>query len=183
MKNITLLLLISLIITSCGSDNLTNSKAKDIINKCLEEKPDQRFATIKTGEVLVDPSSKTSMEKVEVYKKLEQEGYLTFTLTNKKNAIYTGAKFYNLSLSEKASKYINQSKKNGDYVMLKSFRYVVDEVIEVQEIPAFNGAKVKVKYKAIDISPFVILPSGTVRENYTKTLDFKKTNNGWKYCD
>ena len=46
-----LLTLITLLFISCGSDNLSNSNAKDIISKCLETNPEQRTQSFNIGKV------------------------------------------------------------------------------------------------------------------------------------
>lgn len=183
MKKIVLTTLVVFIISACGSDKLTNSKAEKIINICLDKKPIQRYGNIKTGEILIDMSGEPHRQKVKLYKKLEDEGFLTFKLTGKKSSIYKGAKFYNLTLMDKAKEYIDPSKTSGDYYMLYAYRYEVDEVIEIQETPSFNIASVKVKLKAVDITPLSILPGANLQTERIETYQFKKTDSGWKYCD
>lgn len=177
--------MIAIIITamSCGSDNLSNSKAKKILNNCLESKPEQRFSYLKTGEVLISPSSEVSMEKFKNLEKLADDGYITMNLTTKKNAIWKEAKFYNVELTKKATEYIKKSSKTGGNITLNSHRYVVDEILEIHETPSYNIAKVKVQFKATDMTPFAILSSNSKKEFWTKTLKFTKTNDGWKHCD
>ncbi len=169
--------------TSCGSDNLSNSKAKKILNNCLKAKPKRHFSYLKTGEVLISPSSQVSMEKLKNLEKLSDDGYITLNLTTKKNAIWKEAKFYHVELTKKATKYIEGSSKTGGNLTLKSHRYVLDEVLEIHETPSYNMAQVKVRFKVTDITPFAILSESSKRKPWTKTLKFTKTNNGWKYCN
>lgn len=184
MKNITLLIVFSITVLSCGSDNLSSSKAKKIINECLELKPEQKFNTLMIGEVLISVASKDSKKKIESYKKLANDGYLKVTLTNKKNKIWKEAQFYNVELTEKAKPYIYKpSKMTEKTVYMKSHQYIVDEILEIHETPATNTARVKVKYKLVDTTPFTNLIRTSPKESITKTLKFTKTNDGWKYCD
>ena len=90
---------------------------------------------------------------------------------------------FNIKLTKKGQKHVVEGRENKSNVTVNTFRYEVDKVLEVQEIPAMNGAKVKVQYEGVDITPFAILSPKGPAEFWIKTLQMKKTSNGWKYCD
>jgi len=184
MKKILLMGIMLLAIVSCDSGELTKSKAKKIINKCLEINPEQKSIPVMIGESLISVGSVDSKNKIENYKKLADEGYLKVTLTDKKNNIWKETQYYSVELTEKAKPYLYKpSKMTETLAFLKTYQYVVDEILEIHEVPAVNTAEVKVQYKLADITPFATLNIGNPKETITKTLKFTKTNDGWKYCD
>ena len=182
-----LIILLGLSAVSC-SDNLSNSKAEKIISKCLDQKPEQRNVSIPLRKKIYSEQSKKDLAK---YQQLQEDGYLDISPVEKEKTTNNDAftawrnQFdeYDIKITKKGEKYIDNAPENGDFVMMKTFRYEVDEVLEVQEIPAANSAKVKVQYKAVDITPFASLSSKDPSEYWVKTRTMKKTSNGWKFCD
>ena len=201
MKNIhcQLFLAISLILTSCGSDKLSNRKAENIIEDCLEKEPEKRTVTIRTDRVSL------VAEALENYKSLADEGFIDLEplhnnakkpkkLSNdpldkwryesklkEYNSLYKNA--YTVKLTNKAQKYIDEALENSKTVTMKTHAYEVDEVLEVQEIPSMNVASVKVRFKPTDITPFSILLRKDIDEFLVKDINMARTSNGWKYCD
>ncbi|WP_417601281.1 hypothetical protein [Owenweeksia hongkongensis] len=197
-----LLLLLSLFfLCSCGSDNLSNSKAEDIIEDCLEKEPLQQKARLQLNQARIEEND------IEKYKKLADEGVIELEeikaeKDSEENNVSDNndpleqwrreaekrrneriAPNYIIKLTSKGKKHITEGDANNDYVIVNIFKYVVDEVLEVQEFPAMNGAKVKVQYEADDITPFAVLSPRNPSELIIKDLTMKKTSNGWKYCD
>ena len=66
----TTFILLTILFVSCGSDNLGNSKAADIISDCLDDNPIQRTAVLKINKAQI---TKNDLEK---YKKLADEGVI-----------------------------------------------------------------------------------------------------------
>ena len=195
-------LLIILVLYSCSSDNLSNSKAEKIISECLEKEPLQRSVSIQLN------NTQISGDNISKYEKLKEEGYIEMTSTkpNLTKPVKKGndplaewryeaelkryhrnldrnKNNYDIKITKKAKKYIENATENSDWVKTKTFKYEVDKVLEVQEIPSLNSAKVKVRYKATDITPFAVLASKDPAEFLVKDLNMTKTSNGWKYCD
>lgn len=200
-----LLLTIIIAISSCGSDQLSNSKAKNIISDCLEKEPIQKIAVIYLNNTRIDDKNRAK------YEKLADDGFIE--MVSKKTAkpkpvkkkynlndplekwryeaalklyereLQRNKNTYDIKLTSKAQKYIENAPENGNLVKLKTFTYEVDKVLEVQEIPAMNAAKVKVQYKADDVTPFAVLSSKDPSEYLIDDLNMIKTSNGWKYCD
>lgn len=193
-----------LVIYSCGSDNLSNSKAKKIISECLEKEPIKRSISLQVNTARFLESIKDS--DFSKYEKLKEDGFIEMVpakINAKKpvkgksndplsqwryeaelrryNRNYKNA--YDVKLTDKAEKYIENAPKNSNNVKMKAFIYEVNKVLEVQEIPAMNTAKVKVQYKAVDVTPFAILSRKDPSEFWVKDLTMTKTSNGWKYCD
>ena len=183
MKKIILITILVFIIVACGSDNLSNSKAKGIISDCLKTKPEQRTANFRIGK---STFSKQDHDQalLQKYIKLAEDGYLEMKLIKEITKGWNkGTKEYSIKLNEKALKYMEDVPENGGNASAKTYNYKVDKVLEVQEKPALNMAIVKVQYKAEDITPFAILSRKDPSEFWIKDLNMVKTSNGWKYCD
>lgn len=200
MKNL-LLLLVSLAILSCGSDNLSNSKAEDIIEDCLEKTPEKRTVMLNIDQIVFG----TDEERLKKYQKLEEDGFIEMKLIDTKAEIKKpnakndplaqwryeaemrraerNKNTYNVKITNKSKKYIDDAPEGRNWITMKTFIYEVDKVLEVQEIPAMNAAKVKVQFKAEDITPFAILSAKDPTEFWVKDVNMTKTSNGWKYCD
>lgn len=184
MKKTLLITISFFVLLSCSSDELTKSKAKKIINACLEQKPEQKSVTIMTGEVLIGLGSQNTKDRIEGYKKLADQGFLKVTLTNKKNPIWKETKYYHVELTDKAKPYIYKiPKATQKSVFMNSYKYVLDNILEIHETPATNTARVKAQYKLADITPFAAIKLTPPKETIIKTLKFTKTSDGWKYCD
>lgn len=182
MKNI-LLLLIFIALYSCGSDNLSNSKAEDIITECLEKEPLQRSTsfTIKKATFGIKDHD---LELLQKYLKLKEDGFIEMELIKEITKGWRkGYKEYSIKLNEKAMVYLNEVPENGQTAYAKTFRYEVEKVLEVQEKPSLNTAIVKVQFKAVDITPFSVFSPKDPTEFWIKDLKMTKTSNGWKYCD
>ena len=201
IKNTTWLFVLAFI-CSCGSDNLSNSKAEDIISDCLDKEPEKRTATLNINQVTFG----TNNDKLERYKELEEDGFIEMEQIDMKSKIKKSKpnandplaqwryeaelrraernkNTFKVTITKKAEKYIDEAKENSNWIKMKAYSYEVDEVLEVQEIPSLNSSKVKVKYEAVDITPFAILSKKDPSEFWIKDITMTKTSNGWKYCD
>lgn len=182
MKTIySLLILIALI--SCGSDNLSNSKAEKIISKCLDAKPEQRTANFKIGKATFRDKD-YDQDLLNKYTQMVEEGFMEMELIKEVTKGWNkGSKEYEIKLTQKALEFMEQLPEQGNLAVAKTFKYEVDEVLEVHETPATNTAEVKVNFKASNVTPFAIFSRKDPSEFWIKTLRFSKTSNGWKYCD
>ena len=177
------LLTVLLFLQSCGSENLSNSKAEKILNHCLEKEPEQRTANFRIGKATFSQQEQ-DQELLEKYLKLKEDGYLEMELLKEfEKGWRKGTKEYKVGLTDNALEFMDQIPETGHIAIAKAFKYAVDEVLEVQEMPSTNTATVKVRYKAIDITPFSIFSRKDPKEFYIDDLLMKKTSNGWKYCD
>lgn len=182
MKNL-LLFIISIMFFSCNSENLSNSKAENIISSCLEKKPLQRNVPLTIGKATFSAQD-FDVELLQKYIKLKEDKYINMEIIKEFTKGWRkGTKEFNIKLTEKAMEYMQEVPENGKTAYAKTFRYEVDKVLEVQEIPSLNSAKVKVQYKAVDITPFAILSRKDPSEFWIEDLKMTKTSNGWKYCD
>lgn len=182
MRKITALLILTLFLSSC-SDNLSNSKAEGIIIECLEKEPYRKTVKFQYGERLILNKDKEEFEKL---KKLEEDGLLKIDSLGVKTVPYYGKyQNYNIELLEKSKEYIiEQTELNKNlYVELLAFEYKVDEVKEVHEIPSLNEAEVRTNFKKVNITPFSILSNENTSDFKIRKLSFKKTSNGWRYCE
>ncbi|WP_051336118.1 hypothetical protein [Aquimarina latercula] len=182
MIKTTALLCIFLVLISCDKGELSKNKAKKLIEKCESNPYLNDYSLLDLGRV----NFRYDKKKKEKYDKLVAEGLLSMTGTGKKLEV---------SLSEKGKTYVttkdvaNDSdkfmgalfgKSKGAYVRLAT--YTIDEILEIQEIPQFNAANVRVKFKVEEKTPFFILGPDKDRNTFIKNLEFRKTTDGWKYC-
>jgi len=194
MKDLIFIFIIGLFLTSCGSDNLSNSKAAKIIAKCLKENPKPGQELFKTGEVKFYYEKKDDSKKLAFLKKLVAKGYLKMdSVKASKRHKYT---IYNVSFTDKSKDYVlesegggfgfdsffSSSKNKSKTATVKTFDRSVDKVKEVHERPSFNAAEVTVIYKKQNKTPFFEL-SRDKTDFITKKVTFRKTSNGWQYCD
>ena len=182
MKKTILITILGLMTISC-SDNLSNSKAENIIIECLEKEPYRKTVKFQYGERLIYNRDKEEFEKL---KELEKDGLLKIDSLGVKKVRYYGKyQNYNIELLEKTKEYvIEQTESDKElYVELLAFDYEVDEVQEVHEIPSLNAAEVRANFKKVNITPFSILSNDNASDFKIRELSFKRTSNGWRYCE
>lgn len=182
MKNTLIIILLSSITFSCSNpDVLSKSNAEDIINACMEK--EDYFATIPVdlgNDVVLTQRGRKFTNA------LAEKGFVTYTKVKGKYNITQNK----VELTDKGKKLVlkQEKKRNeyggGEYILarFKSCDYIVSEIIEIQEIPAYNAAKVKVKFEKQNKTEIAFLdPNET--EFWTVEIGLKKTTDGWKYCD
>lgn len=127
----------------------------------------------------------SGIEMMGFYNHLKEEGVISFELLDESPSDFfeTTEMKYEVRLTKKGLRYIKNEERSDNNFRVLLYRYVVDEVKEVQEIPAMNTAKVQVVYKPTDFSPFYVSLEEEGDLSMEKTLDFRKTSNGWVYCD
>jgi len=173
--------LLGLLLYSCGSDKLSNSKAKDIISDCLEKTPQQRQANLTLGKATFSTQD-YDLKLLQNYIKLKEDGLIEMKMIREITKGYRkGSKEYDIKLTDDALDHIIES--NDRSAKVKTFTYVVDEVLEVREFPANNTAKAKVKFETKNVTPFAVLSPKDPTEFWIKDFKLTKTSNGWKYCD
>ena len=182
MKNVLLLVTLFLLISSCGSDTLSNAKAEKILEDCLETEPEQRTVSFRIGKATFRDND-YDKELLGKYVQLVEQGYMEMKLVRELKSRYNKGKEYDITLAEAALDFMEKVPEKGGNAKAEAFKYVVDEVLEVQEIPSLNSAKVKVKYQLDDRTPFAIFFAGEPQEFWIDDISMKKTSNGWKYCD
>lgn len=181
MKNIIFTMLL-ILICSCGSNNLSNSNAEEILEECLKKNPEQRIASFRIGKATFRDTD-YDKELLGKYAQLAEDGYLTMEFVRELKSRYNKGKEYSIDLTEKALEYMEKVPEKGGNVKAKAFTYEIEEVLQVQEIPSLNSAKVKVKYKADNKTPFIIFYGKNLQDFWIDDLSMNKTSNGWKYCD
>ncbi len=179
----TIIVLISLfLITSC-SDELSNSKAEKIINECLEGSPYRETVKFQYGRRTIFNRDKEEFSRL---KEIEEKGFLKIDSIGIKKVRYYGKYTeYQIELTDKSKEYIVEQteKDKKSYVEIKVFDYELDEVKETHEVPSLNIAEVRVNYRKINITPFVSLSKVNQTDFKIQKLTFRKTSNGWRYCD
>lgn len=178
MKQYILLSITLVLLASCGSDNLSNSKAVDILGDCLAANPEQRTTKFRIGKATFSKQDQ-DQALLQNYLKLADEDYLEMELIKEVTKGWSkGSKEYAIKLTEKSLEFMEEVPEKDGNATAKTFQYQVDEVLEVHETPATNTAEAKVNFKAVDITPFAILS----RKDPTEFLGVKtkilKTSNG-----
>lgn len=176
-----LTILLSVLLTSCSSDKLTKQKVKDLYKECHEKgKTQYAEKKISLGDEALLNSRLAFYNTEENYNKLKEQGLINF---EKLNSSFMGYPYYRISLTEKGKTYISRVVKKK--TMMRCFSLELDEVKEIHEIPAQNIATIKVTFKKVDKTPFMIFMSEKSRNTdiIEKTIGLKKTNDGWKLCD
>lgn len=180
-----LTILLSVLLTSCSSDKLTKQKVKDLYKECHEKgKTQYAEKKISLGDEALLNSRLAFYNTEENYNKLKEQGLINF---EKLNSSFMGYPYYSISLTEKGESYISRvvKKKTSTKTMMRCFSLELDEVKEIHEIPEKNIAMIKVTFKKVDKTPFMIFMSEKSKNNdiIEKTIGLKKTTDGWKLCD
>lgn len=183
--------LIFLILTSCSSDELTKSKAENLIRECEEKtgKPDINTTSFDYGRIEVVSYGNTKYDsKMKIYTKYKEMGLITIdTLPAEKTGSWGRKKeVYQINLTSKATPHIIKTDTlNGKITAkVKVFQYLFDSVTEVHEIPEKNTASVKAKLVRTDETPFFTEAfEKKNKKEIFRTLPFRKTTDGWKLCD
>jgi hypothetical protein len=191
MKKIIFISLFIISSVSC-SDELTNSKAEDIISDCLDKNPKIGKELMYVGNKRFYTNKNSDVKRLAFLQKLKKKGYLKIesVSSNKRNNHVT----YNISFTDKAKDFVlvsNVKNINSFFggsakqrqASVKTFEYEVDEVKEVHEIPSMNTADVTVIYKKTKKTPFYELESDKSEFKTSKVIFRKTTDNGWKYCE
>lgn len=175
----------ALALISC-SDTLTRSRAEHIMNTCLSKNPNVETVKIGYGNFSFskDQEDQNLLQK---YKKLAAGGYLVIDSVGVlKSPYYPDRVIYDVKLSGKSKNYVirQQEYSSGKYIAeVKAYEYKVDEITEVHEIPSLNAAEVRVTYKISHKSPFTLLRDENEADFKVATETFKKTTDGWKFCE
>lgn len=190
-STITNVILISIILFSCGSNELTKTKAESMIRACEDKmgKPPVTTASITYGKIeVVTYTNLKNDSKMEQYVKYADLGLVTIdTLpTTKSGSWGRTVEAYQVNLTPKATEQIISTDTVNNVIMakVKVFQYVFDGVTEIHEIPEKNTASVKAKLVRTNETPFFTeeLEKSNKKE-VIRTLIFKKTTDGWKLCD
>ncbi|RXG30686.1 hypothetical protein [Leeuwenhoekiella marinoflava] len=188
--NISILsILFCIVLTSCGSDKLTNSKAESIIEDCQTNESLVKTKKFTYGTVEMDDMLKSKFpDFLKPYQKLEERGIVKIgSLERVEGGIMGKKDSYEITLTPKAEKFLVDSEVESSGKIrgkLKICEYKFDSVIEIQEIPERNDAKVKVSFARFNETPF--FEDADENKNPKKiveTVTFRKTNEGWKLCD
>jgi len=182
MKNILIIILLSVISFSCSNpDVLSKSNAEDIINDCMEKEEFFNTIPISIGNDVV-----LTQREFKFTNALAEKGIVNYTKVKGKYNITQDK----VELTEKGKKLVLKQEKERyvfdgrEYTIatFKTCEYRVSEIIEIQEIPAYNTAKVKVKLKKINKTEIAFLDTNET-EFLTTEITLKKTTDGWKLCD
>ena len=185
MKKFLVFLTIGLLLGSC-SGKLTSSKAEDLVEESLKEKPMYGDITIYTGEF---KDGFLNEEKYKLYEKLQGDGYLKISVVEKPVLDWRGNpregefnKFYSIALTDKSKDYLLETKEydNGIYEnTMRTYTAEVDKVSDIHIIPEMNMAEAKATFVKKDKTPFFIFEEDQT-EFLVKNVGFQKTEDkGW----
>ncbi|WP_027125281.1 hypothetical protein [Gelidibacter mesophilus] len=188
---ITLTILFSLILTACGSDELSKNKATDIARECESKtnKPAIKTTTFDYGEIRVNTTmNKRFGDKMEKYLKFQDLGLVIIdTLATQKSNFGNKTEVFNIQLTSKAKKLLVGKVKERSGALSAKFKtceYKFKEISEVQNLPESNNAKVKIVFERLSETPF--FEENNEKQNpkeIIKTVPYRKTTDGWKLCD
>ena len=195
MKKIFVFLALGLLLGAC-SGKLSSSKAEDLVEESLKEKPMYGKVTIYTGEIKIDDLSE---EEYKRYEKLQGDGYLKISVIEKPVLDWARKpiegkfkKFYSISLTEKSKDYLFETKKSysdgafentnseGAYEnTMRAYTAEVDKVSNIHIIPEMNVASAEATFVKKDKTPFFIF--GDQTDSFTGGVKFQKTEDkGWQ---
>lgn len=185
-------ILISVLSFSCGSDQLTKSKAEDIIKECQEKTGKKITKTNKYTYGIIDMPDSTDVnfsKFLNKHKELEKLGLVKISDVKRDTRRYGKSKgsIIEITLTPDGEKY--KTGRVEDFfgkltANFKSCEYQLIQINEIQEIPERNEAKVKVTFERFAENPF--FDESNEKRNpkrITETLSFRKTTDGWKLCD
>ena len=185
MKKILVFLALGLLLGAC-SDKLTSSKAEDLVEESLKEKPMYGEIIIYTGEV---KDGFLNEEKYKLYEELQGDGYLKISVIEKPISDWLRKmmegefeKFYSITLTDKSKDYLLETGKYNDDVYentMKTYTAEVDKVSDIHIIPEMNMAEAKATFVKKDKTPFFIFEEDQT-EFLVKNVGFQKTEDkGW----
>lgn len=185
MKKILVFLAIGLLLGAC-SGKLSSSKAEDLVEESLKEKPMYGEIIIYTGEV---KDGFLNEEKYKLYEELQGDGYLKISVIEKPISDWLRKmmegefeKFYSITLTDKSKDYLLETGKYNDDVYentMKTYTAEVDKVSDIHIIPEMNMAEAKATFVKKDKTPFFIFEEDQT-EFLVKNVGFQKTEDkGW----
>lgn len=176
--------------TSCGSDVLNKSKAKRMIQSCSSENPYNITTNILLGEHRI---SRRVTKKIEEYQPLVDAGLLEIRQFEEMrkdiglNRSRSGnsqkmTKLVDIQPTAKGKKYLTtpEPKTSGDFLL---YEYQINEITEIHEVPSFNVAEVFTVMKPNNQTPFAEIFDKKKDEPKKRKFVFKKTDNGWTFCE
>lgn len=176
------------VLISCSSDKLTKEQAETIIKKCQTTESLIKTKTFFYGTVEIDDLLKSKFpNKMKSYQKLEKLGIVNIGDLKLIKGIVGKKNQYEITLTPKGKELLVSSRKGFKGKITGKFKiceYKFDSVLEIQEIPEHNEAKVKIKFIRFNETPFFEDEHQKRNpETKLKTVTFRKTTGGWKLCD
>ncbi len=162
--SVLLLILSTILLTSC-SDELTRSKAEQIIIK------DQGYPRNRTYKFFVDSPFETS-----VYHKLQDKGILTYTLYG--NSMNRGV---SIDFTEEGKQYVLSEPYIDRTAKVVDVVSGVESFIEITGVKPINENEMLVEYTVVfdSVSPFGEVKR-IVPETFTVDATFNKYDDGWR---
>lgn len=165
---------------------LSHKKALRMLNECPDTLKLTNIEPIFLNRV--DFNGKNFSRLEDGYKSLEEAGIVTIDRKGKVPRVKLTEKGSGFVLSRKElSKYgkhlsrISSLTGSGVQYVITSHRSM-ENVLEIQEIPQLNIAKVSVELDAQNKTPFYFLEEAEEKQTLKKSFQFRKTTEGWKYC-
>ncbi|MBC9795119.1 hypothetical protein [Sinomicrobium weinanense] len=184
MKKILLAGLIAVLFISC-SNTISKAEAEKIIKDCIEEHPKHGKIYVWKGRNTFYKDSILHNERLDVLKKLGEEGYLKLDLEEQRDT----CTIYNLTLNNKSKEYTLKSyEKTGwnietDYEVLKTYDYEFVSIKEIWKVPKTKATLVTVVYKKVNKTPFFELSEDKTDFKTVKETIWESSYDYWKSCD
>lgn len=180
MKNICLLIIITLFISSC-SNNLSRSDAKSQIISELKYPQDDLMR------LLIEDRTIHTNSTINQWQKFKNRQLLTYQRFGQKSNGYfgkvtIGGNGVRAELTPKGNRYVVSEPKTSGYekfVMVKKAKLEFVEITRIQIFEEMNIAEVNYKIKRTNISPFG-KAMGIKEETIDKKATFNKFDDGWR---
>lgn len=186
----TIIIICSLVLVSCSSDELTKSKAEALAKECEanSDKKLVRASKLKYGEInLYATDYAKNPDFLEYYQKLEKLGVVKLSAIERKKDALGEKDHFEVSITSEGEKYRVGKEQNFLGTLSGQFKiceYKFIEIKEIQEISERNEAKVLIVLKRFNETPF--FQESNERDNpkeIVETALFRKTTDWWKLCD
>lgn len=168
-------------LVGCTDKNINTSKALSTISDYLQEKPIYESASLTLGKTKL--RAKKDSVLIANYKKLEEEGYLTFSDETSKKKWLSKDSIWNVTigLAAKSHPYVIEQKNNR--ILLKTLEYNVtkESTIQIENKGKRTANAVVLLHK--DITPFSILKEDKTPHAQFITKKFRlkfSEEQGWK---
>ncbi|GIZ15438.1 hypothetical protein [Capnocytophaga catalasegens] len=168
------------LLTSC-SENLTTSKAEDIVEEYLKEKPKNGQVAVYAGKINAD-SYYLMGGNLEKYKKLAADRYLNMEYKEEERGRWSIDKYYIISLTNKSQDFVLKIIPDDEKTRYEMRTYTIelDEISDIFIRKEEKTATSKAKFKKKDKTPFFIFEDDPTDFSVQDVLFYKTEDKGWR---
>ena len=175
-----------LLLISC-SDKLSESKATKLFVECDLNGNSSGYNTLIIPNKITESggfSDYKNFRKFQILAKdLVRYDYIRIDTLREKNSF--GTIIYNISVNDKLKPFLLKDKVKPNSKIVKIVKLIPENIINIQEYPAFNTAEVTLEVKGEwllqEMKEIPIFKNNTATKNIT--ISYTKTNKGWNLCE